>query len=213
MNGKRPEQYKQMAQHVRPRHGVKYKQPGQVIERTTSRLYITNVNTMAEIYRGDNTCNIKMQLAQRTTIALINVLLSIHPSSRNCIYQNLTFLKDLKKNITMSPFCIPKVLKSATKISKIGEQIKILCQEIILNRAFHCKLSARKVTISPPPPPKKKKKSKLVTFHLKGTKPKQNCIVCKPVRQTLIFSPKDLLDLQFQGAWITSLAHANAYSK
>ena len=41
-------------------------------------------------------------------------------SSRNCIFQNLTFLKDLMKNITMSPFCIPKVLKSATKSLKIG---------------------------------------------------------------------------------------------
>ena len=30
------------------------------------------------------------------------------PSSRNCIFQNITFLKDLKK-MTMSPFCIPKV--------------------------------------------------------------------------------------------------------
>ena len=56
-------------------------------------------------------------------------------SSRNCIFQNLTFLKDLKKNINTSPFCISKVLKSATKILKIGLQIKILCQKIILNRA------------------------------------------------------------------------------
>ena len=42
------------------------------------------------------------------------------PSSRNCIFENLTFLKDLKINITMLPFCILKVLNSATKILKIG---------------------------------------------------------------------------------------------
>ena len=42
------------------------------------------------------------------------------PSSRNFIFQNLLFVKDLKKNITMSPFCMPKVLKSATKTLKIG---------------------------------------------------------------------------------------------
>ena len=37
-------------------------------------------------------------------------LLSI-PSSRNCIFHDITFLTDLKKNITKSPFCISKVLK------------------------------------------------------------------------------------------------------
>ena len=42
------------------------------------------------------------------------------PSSRNCIFQKLTFLKDLKKYITTPPLSIPKVLKSATKILKIG---------------------------------------------------------------------------------------------
>ena len=54
----------------------------------------------------------------------------------------LTFLKDLKKN--MSPFCIPKVLKSATKNLKIGEQIKKIMQEHILNRVFfHCKIASK----------------------------------------------------------------------
>ena len=36
-------------------------------------------------------------------------------SSRNCIFQNHTFLKDLKKTITMLPFCTPKVLKMPQK--------------------------------------------------------------------------------------------------
>ena len=58
------------------------------------------------------------------------------PSSRNCIFQNHTFLKDLKKIITMSPFCTPKVLKKAINFFKIGWQMKFLCQELILNRVF-----------------------------------------------------------------------------
>ena len=39
------------------------------------------------------------------------------------------FLKHHKKNMTMSSFCIPKVLKSATKYLKIGSQIKIFMPE------------------------------------------------------------------------------------
>ena len=45
------------------------------------------------------------------------------PSFRNCLFQNLTFLKHLKKNKTMSSFCNPLVLKSAEKI-KMGSLIK-----------------------------------------------------------------------------------------
>ena len=39
---------------------------------------------------------------------------------RNCIFQNLTYLEHHKKNMTMSSFCNPKVVKSAAKILKIG---------------------------------------------------------------------------------------------
>ena len=55
----------------------------------------------------------------------------------------------LERNITMSPFGIPKVLKGATKILKIVIQIKILCQKIIMNRAFSIvKMSAREALFS-----------------------------------------------------------------
>ena len=37
------------------------------------------------------------------------------PCSRTCNFENHIFLKDLKKNLIMSPFCIPQVLKSAAK--------------------------------------------------------------------------------------------------
>ena len=48
-----------------------------------------------------------------------------------------------------------------------------------LNMAFSIvKMSARDVTIFP-------EKSKLVIFHLKCTKPKQNCIICTAEHQTL----------------------------
>ena len=67
--------------------------------------------------------------------------------------------------MSMSPFCIPKVLKSATKILKIGSQIKILCKKIFLNRVFSIvKLPVREITILP-------EKSKLIIFHQKCTKP------------------------------------------
>ena len=57
-------------------------------------------------------------------------------------------LKDLKKNMRMSPFCIPKVLKCAAKILKIGQQLKMLCKKIFLNRASSIVNSpAREVTI------------------------------------------------------------------
>ena len=41
-------------------------------------------------------------------------------SFRNCVIQNLTFLKHLKKNITITSFsiCNPKVLKRAAKKGK-----------------------------------------------------------------------------------------------
>ena len=49
-------------------------------------------------------------------------------SFRNCVFQNLTFLKHLKKNITITSFsiCNPKVLKRAAKKKekKIGPLIK-----------------------------------------------------------------------------------------
>ena len=42
--------------------------------------------------------------------------------------------------MTMSTFCIQKVIKNATKNLKIDYQIKVLCQKIILNKGFsHCK--------------------------------------------------------------------------
>ena len=75
------------------------------------------------------------------------------PSSRNCIFQNLSFLKDFKKNIAMSPYSIPKVLKSATNIL----QIKLLCQKIILNRAFSIKNVSKGSNFFP-------EKSKLVMY-------------------------------------------------
>ena len=85
----------------------------------------------------------------------------LSPSSRNCIFQNLTFLKDLKKNITMSPFCIPKVLKSATKFLKIGLTKIDFMPDNNFYRAFSSvKMSAREVTIFP-------EKSLSVIFHLK----------------------------------------------
>ena len=46
------------------------------------------------------------------------------PSSRNCIFQNLTFLKHHKIYMTMSSFFNPKVVKSAAKIFKICSLIK-----------------------------------------------------------------------------------------
>ena len=50
--------------------------------------------------------------------------------------------------------------------------MKILCQKIILGRAFfQKKMSVREANIFP-------EKSKLVIFCLKCTQPKQNCFVC-----------------------------------
>ena len=67
------------------------------------------------------------------------------------IANDVNFMKDLKKNFTMLSFCIIKIVKCATNILKIGLQIKILCQKIILNRAFSIvKMSARAVTGMPP---------------------------------------------------------------
>ena len=53
--------------------------------------------------------------------------------------------------MTITPFCVPKVVKSATKISKIGSFIKsVTPKSSILNRVFSIvKMSAREVTILP----------------------------------------------------------------
>ena len=110
--------------------------------------------------------------------------------------------------MSMSPFCIPKVLKSATKILKIGSQIKILCKKIFLNRAVSIvKLPAREVTIFP------EKKSKFIIFHLKCTKPKQNCFVCIDAHQTLEIIPQICLIFSFKVFGLPLLHMQKAYSK
>ena len=48
------------------------------------------------------------------------------PAFRNCVFQNLTFLNHLKKNVTVTSFCNLKVSKSAAK-KKIEKKMKI-CQ-------------------------------------------------------------------------------------
>ena len=42
------------------------------------------------------------------------------PSFGNCLFEHHYVLKHLLTNIILSSFCIPKVLKSAAKILKIG---------------------------------------------------------------------------------------------
>ena len=64
-------------------------------------------------------------------------------------------------------------------------------------------MSVREVTIF------LEKKSKLVIFHLKCTKPKQNCIVCIAEHQTL----KTIPQIRLIFIWITSLAHAKGIFK
>ena len=53
-----------------------------------------------------------------THMSLKTVTVCCTPSFRNCIFQNLTFLKHHKKNMTISSFCNPKVVKSAAKTLK-----------------------------------------------------------------------------------------------
>ena len=75
--------------------------------------------------------------------------------------------------MSMSLFCIPKVLKSATKFFKNRLTNQNFMQENILNRAFSIvKLPAKEVVIF------SEKKSKLIIFHLKHnlTKTKLFCI-------------------------------------
>ena len=49
---------------------------------------------------------LKQSLANIVSTSM-QTLLSKHHLPEKSIFQNLTFLKDLKKNMTMSPFCIP----------------------------------------------------------------------------------------------------------
>ena len=72
----------------------------------------------------------------------------------------------LNTDIILSLFSIPLVLKCATKMLKIGLQIKIKGSKMFLNRDFCMeKLSAREVTIFP------KKKIKNFLFYQKCIKP------------------------------------------
>ena len=65
------------------------------------------------------------------------------PAFRNCVFQNLTFLNHLKKNITLTSFCNLKVEKCRKKRKKerkkkkkkIGQLMKKLCHKFIL--LFH----------------------------------------------------------------------------
>ena len=75
--------------------------------------------------------------------------------------------------MTMSPFCILEVLKSATKISKLGLQIRYLCQKIILDRVFSIvKMSVREVTIFP----EKNLNGLFFIFKMHQTKTKLSCM-------------------------------------
>ena len=47
------------------------------------------------------------------------------------------FLKLVQQNVIIPFFCIPKVLKSATKILKIGQQIKNLTPKNDLDQVFY----------------------------------------------------------------------------
>ena len=75
----------------------------------------------------------------------------LHPqySKRKCrkfqlIFQNLTFLKDLKKNVSMSPFCIPKVLKKCHKHFENRLTNKNFMQENIFEQGFfHFKIASK----------------------------------------------------------------------
>ena len=53
-----------------------------------------------------------------------SILTVFSPSFRNCIFQNLTFLKHDKKNMTLSSFCNPRVVKIASKMFKLSKTVK-----------------------------------------------------------------------------------------
>ena len=57
------------------------------------------------------------------------------PSFGNCIFACHLVLKHPLTYMILS-FCVPKVLKNATKILNIGSQIKILHPNVIFTRAF-----------------------------------------------------------------------------
>ena len=64
------------------------------------------------------------------------------------------------------------------------DEIKVLCKKIFLDRVFSIvKLPVREVTFFT-------EKSKLIIFHHKRTKPKQNCFVCIAERHTLKIIPQ-----------------------
>ena len=95
-------------------------------------------------------------------------------SSRNCIFSKSRFSdkpQEKYKHVTiLHSKSLKKCHKNNKKKKKKKNKIKI-CQKIFLNRAFSiAKFPAREVTIFP------KKKSKLIIFHLKCAKPKQNSI-------------------------------------
>ena len=72
------------------------------------------------------------------------------PLFGNHLFANFHVLKDPITNLILSSFYIPKVLKSAAKIMKIGSQIKIHRLKIIWDRAFSIvKKLPREVTIFP----------------------------------------------------------------
>ena len=85
---------------------------------------------------------------------------------------------------------------------------KILCQKIVSNMAFSIvKMSAREVTIFP------EKKMKLIIFHLKCSKSKQNCVVCIAEHKTLKIIPQICLIFNLKVFGLPPLHMQKAYSK
>ena len=132
----------------------------------------------------------------------------LHTIFQKLHFSKSHFLKDLKKKYERVTILHSKSLKKCHKNFENPLTKKVICKKIFLNRAFSIViLPARKVTIF------LGKKSKLVIFHLKCTKPKQNCFVCIAERQILKIIPQICLICSLKVFGLPPLHMQNAYSK
>ena len=87
-------------------------------------------------------------------------LFSLHHPLESTFLANCHLLQHLLRNLILSAFNIPKVLKSAAKIMEISSKIKIKHPKIIWTRSIYIvKMLPKKVTIFP-------EKNKISNFSL-----------------------------------------------